>query len=212
MPGETNTIGDYTAAEVAAMDAETFKAAQARGFKKDQPVTPEDVAAAYASARTDLPEHVTGRPAAAGVTLGSSVPQPSGNVWASKRATGEDFTCPSGQTCKLRPLAPERLLEHGILDQVSRLEGIAASLVDTAEGAPPSAQHMPTAEEFGALLKLINTVVPLAVVEPQVYADDASDAPDGAIRVSDIDLEDRMAILEKSLSGVKALDSFRKPR
>lgn len=218
MPGsDSNTIGDYTGAEVAAMDSDTFKAAQMRGFTREaQPVTPDSVAAAYASARSDLQEHVTGRPAAAGVPVGSSVPvrsaQPSATVWASKKAAGEDFVCPSGQTCKLRTLSPESLLTEGILDRVTRLEGLADSLVTTAEGQPPAKPKLPSEEDFKLLLETINLVIPLAVAEPTVYKDDDPDAPADGIRVSDIELTDRMAILEKSLSGVRALDAFRNAR
>lgn len=199
MPGtETNTIGDYSAGEIAAMGADDFKAAQARGFKREAEPVADD------------------RPAAAGLSLGSAVPkdvtQPSGNVWASKKVATEDFTCPSGQTCRLRAVKPEELLAAGILDRVTRLEGLAGELVDQAEGQPPAKAKMPSQEDFALLLDTINMVVPMAVAEPRVYRDDDSDAPDDAIRVSDLDLEDRMAIMEKSLSKIKMMDNFRHPR
>ena len=216
MPGD-NMIGEYTSAEIAAMQPDEFNAAKDRGFKR--PVTAEDVAAAYAAAR-ELPEHVTGRPAAAGIAVGSSVtlpaPQPvvpSRSAWAQAKASrGKDFTTPSGQVCKMQPLRPEMLLAEGILDKVTRLEGLADELVKRAEGTPPEKQKMPSKEDFQELLDLVNTVVPLAVVEPKVYRDDEElppDAPGDIIRVSDIDLEDRMAILNEALSGIKAFDNFR---
>jgi hypothetical protein len=214
-----NTIGDYTAAEVAAMSPDQFLAAQADGFRKmpreedgslQQPVTQADVAALYASARNELQEHVTGRPVAAA----PPAPQPSGNVWASQMTSGEDFVCPSGQTCRLRKVSPEALLRAGILDRVTRLDGLAAQLVATAEGQPPTKAQMPSTEDLELLLSTINLVVPMALIEPQVWADDA-EVPDGVetvIRVSDIDLEDRMAIMEKALGSLRGLDSFRNAR
>jgi hypothetical protein len=145
---------------------------------------------------------------------------PDGNVWSSKKAGNSlDFTCPSGQTCRLRKLTPERLLESGMLDRISRLEGLASELVDRAEGQPP-VRKMPSREDLAMLLETINVVIPLAVEEPQVWADSATEAeitaagadPANVIRCSDIDLDDRMAILEESLKGIRALDRFRNPR
>jgi hypothetical protein len=202
-------IGDYTRGELAALSREDFEAASAREFAK--PVTQEAVAALYAEGRS-LPEHLTGRRVEdVRVNLGSSVPkpQPGANVWASNKMAAYDFTCPSGQTCRLRKLQPEELLEGGILDQITRLEGIAADLVNTAEGQPPTPSKMPSHADFQMVLDVLNTVVPLAVVEPKVYPD--ADAPEGSIRVSDIDLADRMAIMEESLKSLRALDRFRNP-
>lgn len=198
MPG---MIGEYTPDEVAAMSAEDFKAAQARGFTKL--LTP------------DAPEFVSDRPEFAGVSLPSSAPtlpkvEPSDNVWASKKLKdSNDFICPSGQKCKLRKLQPEALMEAGVLDQVTRLEGLAQELVNRAEGVPPSKQKLPSRDELKQLLDLINVVVPLAVDEPKVHGDDVEDLPADAIRVSDIDLSDRVAIMNEALSGLKAFDNFR---
>lgn len=194
MPG---TESDYSLQELREMDREEFEAAQARGFRK--PVTEADVAAAY----------VTGRPAAAGV----AVVKPASDVWSKrkKRTIGEDFVCPSGQKCRMRVLEPEELLEKGILDRVTRLDGLADNLVQVAEGAPPQKTTMPTPDEFRVLLDTINIVVTLAVAEPRVYQDDDDNAPDDAIRVSDVALDDRLAILNHALSGLKKLDNFRNP-
>jgi hypothetical protein len=73
---------------------------------------------------------------------------------------------------------------------------------------------MPSREDFRMLLEVLNALVPLAVEEPTVYADGA-EVPEGVedpIFASDIDLEDRMAIMDESLKGIKMLDRFRHPR
>lgn len=204
MPGESNTIGEYTAAEIAAMDAATFQAAKESGFRKALVASPLAQAVAQAEA--------------AGINLGSSVPardaQPSGdeNVWGRKRKGDRDFVCPSGQKCRLRRIEIDQLVMAGVLDQVSRLEGLAQNLIDKAEGQPPAKTAMPTKEDFQALLSLMNVVVPMAVAEPKLYADDDPDRPADGIRVSDVDLEDRIAILNEALAGVKLLDNFRPTR
>lgn len=197
MPGQsTNMIGDYTFAELNSMSQEELAEAQSREFRK-------------ATA-------VAGRSEAAGVFVGTSVPssdpqpQPSGNVWKRKKS-GQDFICPSGQTCRLRPLEPEALLREGILDQVTRLDGLAQQLVNNSQGLPPDKMQVPSRDDLAELLKLVNTATLLAVVEPRIYPDDAQGLGEDDIRVSDIDLGDRLAILEESLKGVKALDNFRQP-
>lgn len=146
-------------------------------------------------------------------TLGSAVPQPEprADVWSTAKRT-TDFTCPSGQTCKMVRLQPQTLLEHGLLDKITRLEGLADDLVQEAEGQPPKATSVPSSEDLKGVLEVLGMVIPLVVVEPKVYEDDDKEAPEGAIRVRDIDLEDRMAILEESMRGLKSLDRFRNTR
>jgi len=206
MPGENSNagLGDYTAVELSQMTPADFAAAQARGFTR-----------LLVSAPGAQP---TERPAAAGVSVGSPFPlivtqsvpgvSDAGNVWGSKKSD-EDFIAPSGQKCRMRPLQLERLLMEGILDQVTRLDGLAQALINQSQGLPPEKQQMPSAEDFGTLLNLVNKITLLAVAEPAVFADDDRTAPAGAIRVGDIDLMDRIAILEHALKGVKGLDNFR---
>lgn len=144
------------------------------------------------------------------INLGSSAPRPEprADVWSTKKVA-TDFVCPSGQTCKMVRLQPQTLLEKGLLDKITRLEGLANELVDGAEGQPPKATAIPNSEDLQMVLDTLGMVIPLVVVEPKVYEDDDKDAPEGAIRVRDIDLEDRMAILEEAMKGLKALDRFR---
>ena len=214
MPGdEVFTQGDYTNQEILAMTPEELYAAAQRGFQKPAitRLRPEEVrlvAAPGADAAVMVESYAVPRPA----QPEEDVPA-DGNVWKRKKTEGEDFTAPSGQKCKLRPLQVEKLMMEGILDQVTRLEGLAQKLIDQASGLPPEKVQMPSREDFGKLLTLINILVPMAVVEPRVYPDDYSEpVPEGAIMVSDIDLMDRVAIMEKALGGLKKMDNFRHPR
>lgn len=182
--------GEYSEQELTEMDAAAFAAAKERGWRKPVAQRPDDQQ-----------------------NLSSAAPAASsGNVWAANRAamrSGEDFVTPSGQKCRMRDLTPELLLPLGILDRVTRLEGIANQLIEQAEGMPPAPEHMPSREDLEILLETLNLLVPVAVLEPKVYPDDAEDAPADAIRVSDIDLMDRLAIMERSLRKIRALDRFR---
>jgi hypothetical protein len=182
--------GDYTHEELATMSGLELVAAQKRGFKKPD----------------DEPQN-----------LGSAAPlppQPRENVWAGNRdsRTLEDFVVPSGQKCRLRKVTPEMLLPLGILDRITRLEGLAEALVAKAEGQPPATEEGSlNPENFKLLMETLNLLVPVAVETPTVWADDAEDAPADAIRVSHIDLMDRVAIMEHSLRGIRAMDRFRQP-
>lgn len=208
MPGEEF----YQIHEIQAMTPEQFHEAQTNGFRK-QTITklrPEEVRL-VASPGADAAVMVESYAVPRAAQPQEDVPADR-NVWKRKKAVGEDFTAPSGQTCKLRPLQVERLMMEGILDQVTRLEGLAQKLIDQASGLPPEKVQMPSREDFGKLLTLINIIVPMAVAEPSIYADDDKEAPEDALRVSDIELMDRVAILEKALGGLKKMDNFRHPR
>lgn len=180
---------EYTSEELANMSAMELVAAQQRGFKR--PAQPESINALKAE----------------------DPPPRDSNAWERNRDSmdgdGEEFTAPSGQTCRLRRVTPEMLLPLGILDRVTRLEGLAQSLIDVAEGAPPQQNTGPSREDLELLLETVDLLVPIAVVVPKVYANDDQTAPAGAIRVGHIDLDDRVAIMEHVLRGIKSMDRFR---
>ena len=207
MPGDR-----YTQDELRDMSREDFERAAANNFDRRSTETARTTESEAefsigASVMSATPVQIN---------LGSAAPKPEprADVWTSKKKDKSyGFTCPSGQTCRLRPLEPQALLEKGLLDQITRLEGLAASLVDKAEGNPPAAKRMPTREELASVLEVLNLVVPLAVAEPVVLEipEAGQDRHPDGIYADDIDLEDRMAILEESLKGLKSLDRFRNP-
>lgn len=210
MPGENdNGINEYTGAELAALSPDELVAAQRRGFTKPLIASPLEAGRDAAAELQALKEHAAGMQVGSSVPAAVEQPQDAGNVWARKRKGDKDFTCPSGQKCRLRKLDIEKLMMAGVLDQVTRLEGLAQTLVNQAEGQPPTAPKMPSREDFAALIDLVNVVVPMAVAEPALWADDDPTAPQNAIRVSDVDLTDRLAILNEALAEVKMLDNFR---
>lgn len=202
----------YTPQELREMSREDFEAAERRGFMR-----PDEEA----------------RPPAAGISLGSSAPQAktsaapanveitavsadkdpyAPSVWGSDEF---DFVAPSGQRCRLRRLQIEALVEAGILDKVSRLPGLAEELVEKAEGAPP-AKEIPSREQIRAVVEICNELLPLAVVRPTISRmpdPEAEDPKDrerqpGRIYPDSVDIWDRVAIMERLLKGVKALDRF----
>jgi hypothetical protein len=142
------------------------------------------------------------------------VPRPAAEVWGS---TEYDFTCPSGAMCRLRKLMPEKLLELGILDKITTLPGVVAEVVEKAEGLPPrKADAIPDAQELRNITGILEVLVPLVVVEPKVFpvpvAGEDGVVPDrvqGRIYTDSIELLDRVAIMERSVQGVKKLEPFR---
>lgn len=179
--------GDYSDDDIRKMTTVEFQEAKARNWRKTE----------------EEPVH---RPA----PTATAPPGEYGSSWGSGGAGEYDFVTPSGERCRMRSLQVEVLLEAGILDQVSRLEGLADSLIQSAEGNPPTAKRLPSREEFAELLHVINTLTQLAVVKPHVHADDEKEpVPEGSIAVSWISLEDRSAIMERALRDLRALDRFR---
>lgn len=182
--------GDYKDSDLLTMSPEEVAAAAARGWSRP---APED-----ALIRTE--------------EIRVRAPQPRGDVWARQKQGNDNlFTCPSGQTCRLRPVSPDRLMLEGILDNVNHLEVLAQKLANDAQGLPPEKAAAPTREDFAELLAVINKVVPIAVVEPTVLPDPAEgeEWKKGVIYASDIDLDDRMAIMAEALKGIRALERFR---
>lgn len=125
--------------------------------------------------------------------------------------TEYDFITPSGQRCRMKKLRPEELLETGLLDRVTRLPGFAEEQIEKAEGQPPKAAALPSKEDIKSLIQVLNELLPLVIVKPHVR----SVPPPGQERVAGvvytdmIELGDRMAIMERAMTGVKKLDNFR---
>lgn len=180
----------YSTKELQAMGTEELRMAQANGFRKmgPSPLPPPPQALA---------------------------PRPAAEVWGSNEF---DFVCPSGAQCRMRKLMPERMVEKGILDKVTTLPGIVAEVVEKAEGAPPKPKEdMPTSQELSAVLEVMEILIPLVVVTPEVFPVPTTDDPNGTpeprvlgrIYTDSIEIQDRIAIMERAMQGVKVFEPFR---
>lgn len=141
------------------------------------------------------------------------------NIWGSKEF---DFTTPSGQLCRMKRVSEIELLQSGILDKVSRLPGLAQSLVDKSEGKPPEpeldmAELADNVDKLQDLLDVINKVCLSVVVRPKLAAPPMPDPEtgevkarmEGVIYVDDVEMGDRVAIMERAMRGLRSMDSFR---
>jgi hypothetical protein len=217
--------------QMTAQQFEEWKATNAPSFagvRQETPgVTPEDVKASYAAARALSGGNLAPggvydpSPSASGDPKPSPAPsaqaRPAAEVWGSNEY---DFTCPSGAQCRMRKLMPEKLLEMGVLDKITALPGYTDELIKQAEGAPPertgAASTLPDKEELQQIVDLLEVLVPMVVVTPTVYPapvfDEGGKMPDrveGRIYTDSIELQDRVAIMERAVHGVKPLATFR---
>lgn len=182
-------IGDYTAAEIAAMTADEVEDAQDRDFKKPAP------------AASPSPTTPQGQ-------LASSAADPYAPVvWAQREY---DFITPSGQRCRMRKLRVEEVAANGLIDRIAMLPGYTQELVDRSEGKPP-AKELPDKEQMAAVIDILEALVPLVVVRPTVMPSDTppDEQPTGSVLVSDIEFGDRVAIMNRALQGVSKLTTFR---
>jgi hypothetical protein len=122
-----------------------------------------------------------------------------------------DFVVPSGLTCRLKKVQVEDLVAAGIIDKITRLPGLAQQQIDKAEGKPPAPDRMPTTQEMEQLTTVLNTMIPLVVARPVItpLPESGEEKVVGFIYPDSIDLADRVAIMERVLTGVRNLDKFR---
>lgn len=181
----------YTTAELQAMSAQELEVARANGY-----VRPES---------SDLRER-------AQEAFDNSRPAPPQDPYA-VTSWGEreyDHTVPSGQRCRMRKLRPEELIERNLLDRITRLPGFSEEEIRKAEGKPPTPQSV-AKEDMQAMLEILEQLIPIVVVQPVVHS---SDTPEeervpGSVTVRDIELADRIDIMNRALSGVSKMDNFR---
>lgn len=130
------------------------------------------------------------------------------SVWGSNEY---DFQTPSGQLCRLRKLPLDKLAETGLLDRITRLPGLAGELVNKSQGLPPEQIEMPPAETVELLVEILDKLLPLVIVAPEVWPlpPEGEERLSVRIYVDSIDLGDRVAILEKAVGPLVKLDSFR---
>lgn len=199
----------YSTGELLSMNPEELRVAQANGFVKPGPASPS-----VYRRLSDVPlpdEDVVELPAseAPGYQVMGSAPA---NPYAPTEWGNDlyDFRVPSGQLCQMRKLRPENVMHTGLLDKITRLPALAEEQVHKAQGLPPDAQ-MPTKEQLAQVIAVVNEMLPLVVVQPVVCPDDtpAEERPVGSVLVSDIELFDRIAIMNRATQGVAKLDNFR---
>lgn len=123
-----------------------------------------------------------------------------------------DFVTPFGHSCQMRDPLPQDLLAAGLLGKVNVLKGAAEKLVKMGEGLPPEKMaEVVTPEEMKNLEEFLDALMPIVVVQPKVYPMPGPDEErvKGRVYPEDIDLTEKVAIMERSLRGVSKYANFR---
>lgn len=152
-----------------------------------------------------------------------------GFTLGTKRTSEEFFslTVPSGETCQVRRPGIQGLIKAGILDSMDSLTAsVQTEHIDrTDTGARKAADARAVvsfAKDTAQIVKgldLIDVLCCYVVVRPQLYRPEdyaeggplvGKEPPDGAVSVKDVDIIDRMFILQWAVGGVTDLSGFHK--
>jgi hypothetical protein len=157
------------------------------------------------------------------------------NVWGQSTLGHRVFiTLPSGQTCWAKPIGLQGVMESGLLGEADSLTSFVGKQyvrkVRGAKGIPDGEEIDPKLlmrdpEAIKKIVKMVDGVTPLVVVEPVVRChyrvinpgtpdEDTQMIPDGereagVIYTDRIGLEDKMHLFNFAMSGVKEAESFR---
>jgi hypothetical protein len=201
----------YSQKDLEAMSPEQFAEARAAGFVKPfaYPTTHRDaVEVSLPPLSPQAQDQRLGE-----VIYGPDYQAPSADKYAVTTWGSNlyDFTTPSGQTCQLKKFRPEDLLGTSLLDRITRLPAFADEAIKKAEGTPP-VKALPEAKQIEALIEVLNDLLPIVIAQPTVHATpkDPDERVEGQIYVDDIELADRIAIMNRAVQGVSKFDNFRK--
>jgi hypothetical protein len=147
-----------------------------------------------------------------------------GKQWIdSEVGNEEDLTCPSGALCRVRRTGPEVFMNAGILSNMDWLtQLVQEEHVDRVEGKKTKEQSDATIDDFFAqlqkepeklekVLNLVDLVVTLVVVQPniQLPPEDPNARITGQVYTDKIGLEDKFFIMNYAQGGTRDLATFR---
>jgi hypothetical protein len=121
---------------------------------------------------------------------------------------------PSGNTCLVRMITPEDFLTGGNIPDV--LAPIVNEAIRETSGKPPEApqiaESLLASGDIHSMLKMVDGVVLMAVIEPalQPVPGDHEERSDDLLYVDEVDLEDKMFVMQFVLGGTRDLERFRK--
>lgn len=133
--------------------------------------------------------------------------------WKSSKSHGVAQTTlkvPSGNTCLVRMISPEDFLSSGDIPDV--LAPIVNDAIRESSGKPPSsvAKDVIDASSIAEMMAMVDGVILMAVIEPVVSkAPIEGERDEELLYVDQIDLEDKMFIMQFVLGGTRDLERFR---
>lgn len=140
-----------------------------------------------------------------------------------------DVTTPSGQTCLVRKLDIDDIIELDLMDALDSLTGIAGQpdfskqpqnhqrskaqlAADAArDEAAATAAMMKDKTKFKQMVQTIDKVLTAVVLKPTIHVApaDPEDKIEGTVYTSSIGFEDKMFIFDKVFDGLGGLEPFR---
>ena len=123
-----------------------------------------------------------------------------GSAWRKPREDGTIVTLPSGNVCKLRPVALDVLLKNGTLPDL--LSPIAAKALWIETNTEAIGDQAEMAKGFA---DLANIVTAAAMLEPRVV--EVAEADD-EVTLDDIEFADKIAIFQLATGGSTVLRKF----
>lgn len=146
-----------------------------------------------------------------------------------------EFEIPSGGTCLLRKMDPLALIETGLMDKLdfatnvvmnthvknagrSKIEQVKADRAKR-EGKPPPAEDDTVAlqtlidnpDQLLAFRDVLDQVLLLGVVAPKMHLppEDDADRVDGVFYTDSVPFNDKLAVFNKLMEGVRVIEQFR---
>lgn len=123
--------------------------------------------------------------------------------WRKTRKEGVTITLPSGNTATLVPVALDQLVMNGEIPDF--LTSIAAKSLWTETDSAAIPEDNDLSSRY---LKLIDIIVPLAMLSPKVAI--LPNEEKGEISIDDIDFVDKVAIFNLAIQPSSVLRNFRK--
>ena len=125
----------------------------------------------------------------------------SASEWRKAREVGEVVQLMSGKWIRLRPVSLDRLIMSGKLPDL--LTPVAARTLWIETDLETIGEQAELARSY---TELVNTIVPLAVMEPKIVENPQED---DEISLDDIEFRDKVAIFQLATQGAEMLKSFR---
>lgn len=194
----------YSREELAAMDGHEYAAAAANGFNR-----PEALKVPFRDSGNRPSVNLELDPELGPATQKSPPSSPPQDPYDWSGTTEHEFTVPSGRKCLLKNADVKELAAAGILDKVTRLQGLADKLVKQSQGEPPEKEG-DMGKSILQLEEVLDKLVPLVVIKPRLSpAVPMEERLKGRVYIDTVDFVDKVAIANHVLGALAKFDNFR---
>lgn len=142
--------------------------------------------------------------------------------WKQNKTNEFDVNLPSGQTCRVKKLTMEKIVELGLMNDLDSFTGSIMPKDKTSKKKSAKQEEkdaeaafmdsLKDRDKFGTMMNTVHKVVVSCVIIPQVSPAPAPGEPRDPERVyvdEDIDFNDKLALFGKIFDGLGGMESFR---